>query len=173
MQEQARCGAADLAVGDADVADRAGRVGQTVPEPGVLQHAAGAGGDGVGATVEIRVLHRRQRRVIDDGGAHAAFGQKACQGAADRTRPHHAHIHLLHVHHSTRGPLCHNVGQDRTSQPAIRAACAAQILGKSFGRSSSLRNQPSLARGTVLDRRFGMRSSRHPIWVRSAGRTEA
>ena len=62
MQEQRRGRPAEAAVADADVEDRAGRLGQPVPDAGVLQQAARAGGDGVGAAVEGRVLHRRQWR---------------------------------------------------------------------------------------------------------------
>ena len=44
------------------------------------------GGDGVGAAVEIRVLHRRQRRAIDDGG-RASPAAASRQASAPPTGP--------------------------------------------------------------------------------------
>ena len=45
--------------------DRAGRARQAVPDAGGLQQALGGQRDGIGAAVEFRQLHRRQRRGVD------------------------------------------------------------------------------------------------------------
>ena len=89
MQEQRRGGAAEAAVADADVEDRAGGFGQPVPHAGVLQQAARAGGDGVGAAVERRVLHRRQRGAVHHHGGDARpppAGRPACRRPGRRRR---------------------------------------------------------------------------------------
>ena len=84
VQEQRRGRAAEAAVADPDVVDRAGGFGQAIPDAGRLQQAAGAGGDGVGAAVEGRMLHRRERRAVDHDGGIAGGGEAAGQRAADR-----------------------------------------------------------------------------------------
>ena len=54
MQRERRGRLARPAVGHADVEDRAGRLGQPLPDPRRLQQALGGERDGVGAAVEIR-----------------------------------------------------------------------------------------------------------------------
>ena len=62
VQEQRRGCPPEAAVADANVHDGAGRLGQPIPDAGVLEQAARAGGNGVGTAVECRMLHRRQLR---------------------------------------------------------------------------------------------------------------
>ena len=98
-------------------------LGQPVPHAGLLQQAARAGGNGVGAAVECRVLHRRQRGAVHHHGGDAGGGQPAGQRAADRAGSHHAHLGrqmLAHVR---------TVAPDDTP-PASRgsAASATQVF---------------------------------------------
>ena len=97
MQEQPRRRPTDPPVGDADVRDRASRLGQQVPQPRRLQQAARPGRDRIGAAVEIGMLHRRQRRAVDDRHRHARRLQPARQRPADRPGADHAHVDLAQV----------------------------------------------------------------------------
>ena len=87
MQVQPRGAAAQPPVADADVQDRVGRHRQPVPQPGRHQQVARTGGDGVGAAVERRVLHRRQRGAVHHDGANAGArrgGRRACRPPGPR-----------------------------------------------------------------------------------------
>ena len=92
MQEERGGLAAWLAVRDADLLDRPGGERQFVPHAGVLEEGAGAGGDGIGAAVEVRVLHGRQRRAVHDGNAEAACGQPARQRGTHRPGADYAYV---------------------------------------------------------------------------------
>ena len=82
----------EAAVADADVEDGAGRLGQRVPDAGLLEQAARAGGDGVGAAIERRVLHRRQGGTVHHHGGDTGGGQSARQRAAHRAGSDDAHL---------------------------------------------------------------------------------
>ena len=101
MQEQTRSRAADLAIGDANVADWAGGVGQFVPQPGLFHHPLGACGNRIGATVEIRVLHRRQRGAINDRHARTTLGKQAGKRAPHRTGTDDGDINLDYIRHKS------------------------------------------------------------------------
>ena len=68
------------------------RVPATGPTARRLQQAARAGGDGVGAAVECRMLHRRQRGTIHHDRADARRRQPAGQGAANRAGTDDTHL---------------------------------------------------------------------------------
>ena len=94
MQEHRRSRAPHLTVGHADIADRTGLVRQVLPQPGLLQNRARAGGNGIGTTIEMRMLHRRQGLLIDHRRAHTLLRQQAGQRAPHRAGADHAHIRL-------------------------------------------------------------------------------
>ena len=82
VEEQRRGWAAEAAIADADVEDRTGGFGQPIPDAGGLQELARAGGDGKGAAVEGGMLHRRERRAVDNDGGNTGGGQAAGERAA-------------------------------------------------------------------------------------------
>jgi hypothetical protein len=92
MHAEARGGTADFTVGDADLFDRAGGQRQRGPQAGIFEQAAAAGGDGVGAAIEIRMLHRRQGGAVDRRDAQAGGGKTARQRTADRAGANDADI---------------------------------------------------------------------------------
>ena len=101
-----------------------GRNGSRRHSPACLQHAARAGGDGVGAAVEIRMLHRRQRGAVDDGGADARRAQPARQRAAHRAGAHDADIDLASSRSSRCLPALRPAGCRTPGKRAIRRANA-------------------------------------------------
>ena len=93
-------------VRDADVEDGAGDEGQLVPNTGILEQRAGAGGDGVGASVEIRVFHGRQGCAVDHRHADAAGCQAARECGANRAGANHADVGFDGLGHSLLPILC-------------------------------------------------------------------
>ena len=61
--------------------------------PACHQQPPRAGRDGIGAAIERRMLHRRQRSPIDHCRGNAGRSQPAGQRAAHRARSHHANLY--------------------------------------------------------------------------------
>ena len=98
MQKQRRGGAARFAVRHPDVQDRARFERQALPNARRLQHGARPGGDGIGAAVEIRVFHRRQRRAVDHRHPHPTRRQAAGERRTHRAGAHHAYVRFKLIH---------------------------------------------------------------------------
>ena len=84
MQMQPRRAPPDPAVRHADVPDRPDRERQPIPHARSLQQPSRPGRHGIGATVEIRMLHGRQRGPVHNGHANPARRQPARQRTPDR-----------------------------------------------------------------------------------------
>ena len=66
--------------------------GSRSQRPASRQQPARTGGDRIGPAVERRMLHRRQRRAIDDRGGDALGGEPAGQRARRPARAHDADL---------------------------------------------------------------------------------
>ena len=68
--------------------------GRASHRPASWSRRRGPGGYRIGPAVEIRMLHRREGRAIDDGDGGAALGEAAGEGSADRAGADDADIEL-------------------------------------------------------------------------------
>jgi hypothetical protein len=80
------------AIADANLEDRARRLSQAVPDPGLYQKPTGASGDCVGAAVERWVRHWRQCSAIHHDGSDACGRQAAGEHTANGARTDNAYI---------------------------------------------------------------------------------
>ena len=98
MQEQRARPAVVAGVGDADVENRLGLVGQFGPDAKGCEQALAGIGDGGGAAVEACVGEGLERHPVDQGGAEAGFARGERQQAAVQAGAHHREIEPIAVH---------------------------------------------------------------------------
>ena len=85
-------------IGDADIENRLGLVGQFGPDAERREKALAGIGDGGGAAVEAGVGEGCERHAVDQGGAEAGFARGERQQAAVQAGAHHREIEPIAVH---------------------------------------------------------------------------
>ena len=85
-------------VGDADIENRLGLVGQFGPDAKGCEQALAGIGDGGGAAVEACISEGLERHPVDQGGAEAGFARGERQQAAVQAGAHHREIEPIAVH---------------------------------------------------------------------------